>query len=131
MPAHQVLNDRTIYEPCLPDGSGHNDCIARAEDMKPCDCTCHLGVIVTTNAPPGTRTPQAFAHLIASMSIEGECIEHGHNPDECPDDDGEGSAGNDPNCCDIGVYEPTGSDAAETLDNLIATARTIKGNTEA
>ena len=51
MTAHQVLNDRTIYEPCLPDGSGHNDCIARAEDMKPCDCTCHLGVIVTTNKP--------------------------------------------------------------------------------
>ena len=51
MPAYQVLNDRTIYEPCLPDGSDHNDCIARAEDMKPCDCTCHLGVVVTTNKP--------------------------------------------------------------------------------
>ena len=83
------------------------------------------------------RTPQAFATMIASMSIEGECIEHGHNPDECPDDDGGETGGNDPNCCDIGderpceVYETPGNDAAETLDNLIASARQLLKGAEA
>ncbi len=86
------------------------------------DCT-------TENDNNPTHTPQAFARLVASMSIEGECILHGHDPEDCPDEDGEGNALDDP-CCDIGdehpceVYEPSGNDGEiDTLYNLIATAR--------
>lgn len=40
-----------IYDPCLPDGEGHHECVGRdtseGTSGGPCECTCHRGVIIT------------------------------------------------------------------------------------
>ncbi|MCH7923283.1 MAG: hypothetical protein IH975_09650, partial [Nitrospinae bacterium] len=46
--ARQEISSRTIYEPCLPDGDGHHECVGKgipadgdSSAIGPCECTCH------------------------------------------------------------------------------------------
>ena len=198
MIASQEINDRTIYEPCLPDGEGHHQCVGAADGdtpaIGPCECTCHRGVVVLnadsttvhvviaaqdgvieganlfrdltraadyareawramtgSDEPdpdsltgthddehdvwlfteqldlataaeivtePNERTPEGFVRLVADMTIEGECQDHGHAIDDCGEEQ----------CCnaDCDTYEPSGNDdEITTLYELIATARRL------
>ncbi len=73
-----------------------------------------------------TRNPSAFLKLVAGLSIEGECILHGHPTQNCL---------TDPNCCDVnedGAIDPCpvqeyseDQDEAAALFNLIGMARKL------
>ena len=67
---------------------------------------------------PNGRTPEGFVRLVADMTIEGECQDHGHAIGDCGEEQ----------CCnaDCDTYEPSGNDdEITTLYELIATARRL------
>ncbi len=58
-------NDATIYDPCLPKGEGHHECVGRDDEGGglDCACTCHRGVVVIN-----AHRPEADAQLMAAAT---------------------------------------------------------------
>ncbi len=130
MQPYQTLNGRTLYEPCLPDGEGHHQCVGTDDEAcellncpvthdgatghHKCACTCHLGVIVTvednrpdeTGDPEGDQRYREAAHK--RYHRDGEIEIDLENPDSCRVSYSHNHAPNEP--CNIpGSADPEGA----------------------